>query len=72
MIKVIRYPTQMEGDPVIMNQAAALRVKWKRRADPSPCEHLTLVLEWDDMGHSRGNYNCIVCGESVAQRYLAA
>lgn len=55
-----------------MNQAAALRVKWKQRVDRSQCEHLNLELEWDDLGHSKGNYICILCGESVAQRYLAA
>jgi hypothetical protein len=49
-------------------QAAALRVKWKQRADPSECKHLVLELEWDDLGHSTGNYFCIVCGESVAQQ----
>lgn len=56
-----------------MNQAAALRVRWKERADLSTdCEHLNLELEWNDLGHSTGNYICILCGESVAQRHLAA
>lgn len=54
------------------SQAAALRVKWKQRMDRTPCEHLNLELEWNDLGHSKGNYICILCGESVAQRYLAA
>jgi len=49
-------------------QAAALRVKWNQRADPSECKHLNLELEWDDLGHSTGHYACIVCGESVAQQ----
>jgi hypothetical protein len=62
----------MEGEPMTMNQAAALRVKWKQRVDHSQCEHLNLELEWDNLGHSKGNYICILCGESVAQRYLAA
>jgi hypothetical protein len=33
-----------------INQAAELRVKWKQRAHLSPCEHLNLELEWDDVG----------------------
>ena len=38
-----------------MNQAAALRVRWKERADLSTdCEHLNLELEWNDLGHSTG------------------
>jgi hypothetical protein len=53
-------------------QAAALRVKWKQRLDPSECEHLNLELEWNNLGHSTGNYVCILCGEPVAQRNLAA
>jgi hypothetical protein len=52
-------------------QAAALRVQWKQRADRTPCEHLSLELEWNGLGHPTGVYNCIICGESVAQRYLA-
>ncbi len=52
-------------------QAAELRVKWKQRVDPPPCEHLNLELEWSGDGPT-GSYNCIVCGESVAQRDLAA
>ena len=55
-----------------VHQAAALRVKWKQRVDRAQCEHLNLELEWDDLGHSKGNYVCILCGEAVAQRYLAA
>jgi hypothetical protein len=55
-----------------MNQAAAIRVNWKRRTDPLPCKHLNLELEWKDLGHSTGNYIWILCGESVAQRHLAA
>ena len=55
-----------------MIEAAALRVKWQQRTDRSPCEHLNLELEWDDLGHSTGNYVCILCGKSAAQRHLAA
>ena len=50
-----------------MTQAAELRVKWKMRVDPPPCEHLNLELERSDNGYLTGNYNCIVCGEAVAQ-----
>jgi hypothetical protein len=55
-----------------MLQKAALRVKWNQRAEPSPCEHRSLEVEWNDLGHPTGVYNCIICGESVAQRYLTA
>jgi hypothetical protein len=55
-----------------LTQAAALRVKWKQRADRTPCEHLNLELEWNDIGNSKANYIYILFGESVAQRYLAA
>jgi len=52
-------------------QAAELRVKWKQRVDPPPCEHLNLELEWSGDGPT-GNYNCIVCGESVAHKPQAS
>ena len=55
-----------------INQAAAIRVLWKRRADRSPCEHLNLELELDELGHSTGNITCFSCGESVAPVPLAA
>ena len=55
-----------------LKQAAALRVKWKQRTDRTPCEHLNLEMEWDDLGHSTGHYTCIICGERVAKRNLAA
>lgn len=48
-----------------MNQAVALRIKWTQRADRSPCAHLNLELEWNECGHSMGNYVCILCGEPV-------
>ena len=50
-------------------QAAELRVKWNLRVDPPKCEHLNLELEWSDNGYLTGNYNCIVCGASVAQKH---
>jgi len=34
----------------------------------SPCEHLNLELHWDGLGHIEGDYICILCGESVAER----
>ena len=46
-------------------QAAGLRVKWKQRVDPLPCEHLNLELEWSGSGPPKGNYSCIVCGEPI-------
>jgi hypothetical protein len=52
-------------------QAAELRVKWKERVDPPPCEHLNLELEWSGSG-STGNYNCIVCGEFVVHKLQAS
>ena len=51
-----------------ITQAAELRVKWKQRVDPPPCEHLNLELEWSDSG-STGNYNCIVCGEPIVHQH---
>ena len=48
-------------------QAAELRVKWKEHLNPPPCEHLNLELEWSEGGYRTGNYNCIVCGESVVK-----
>ena len=52
-----------------MNQAAALRVRWNQRVDPSlDCEHSILDLEWDDLGHSTGHYTCFICGEPVAHK----
>lgn len=48
-------------------QAAELRVKWKRQAQLPTCEHMTLELEWSEGGYKTGNYNCIICGESVAK-----
>ena len=62
--------TQKEGHPMTKNQAAAIRLMWEERADRISCEHLTLELEWDDLGHSTGNYVCIRC--AVAQGHLVA
>ena len=60
-------PATQEGGPCMTtNQAAAIRVNWKQH-DQSPCKHLNLELEWDDLGHSTGNYVCILCGVSTAQ-----
>jgi hypothetical protein len=49
------------------NEVEALRAKWKQRVDPPPCEHLSLEMELDDLGHSTGNIACFTCGESVAR-----
>ncbi|MEO8047201.1 MAG: hypothetical protein ABI684_07945 [Nitrospirota bacterium] len=48
-------------------QAAALRVKWKLRVNPAPCEHLNLEAEWSENGPT-GNYHFILCGEVVAKK----
>jgi hypothetical protein len=55
-----------------MNQAVALRIKWTQQAVRSPCMHLNLEVEWNEAAIPMGNYVCILCGEPVAQRYLAA
>ena len=54
-----------------MDQASAIRMKWKQRAHRSPCGHLTLEVEWNAQGQSTGHYICILCGKSVAQRLPA-
>jgi hypothetical protein len=56
------------GTTMTIIQAAAIRIKWKQRTDRSPCEHMNLELQWDILGHSEGDYICILCGESVAER----
>jgi hypothetical protein len=56
------------GGVMTITQAAELRVKWKQRVDPIPCEHLTLELELSGTG-STGNYNCIVCGEPIFHQH---
>jgi hypothetical protein len=50
-------------------QAAGLRVRWKQRVDPLPCEHLNLELEWSGSGPPSGNYTCIVCGEPILHKH---
>ena len=54
-----------------INQGVDLQVKWKQRADRTACKHPRQELEWDEQGYLTGDYVCILCGESVAQRYLA-
>ena len=54
------------------DQAAILRLSWEQRASDMTCEHLTLELERNDRGDATGKYICILCGESLAQRNLAA
>ena len=55
-----------------MNQAAAIRENWKQRAYRTPCTHLVLELESNELGYLTGKYVCNLCGESVAQQCLAA
>lgn len=47
-------------------QADEVRVKWKQRVHPLPCEHLNQELESGDAGYLTGTYHCLDCGESVA------
>jgi hypothetical protein len=49
-------------------QAAKLRAK-ETASGSLPCQHLNVELESSDDGYLTGNYNCTICGESVAQRY---
>jgi hypothetical protein len=53
-------------------QEAYIRARWRGQSALEMCRHLTLELEFDDKGDSTGHYVCIVCGETVAQRSLAA
>jgi len=55
-------------DGMTITQAAELRVKWKQRVNPIPCEHLNLELELSGSG-STGKYNCIVCGEPILHQH---
>jgi hypothetical protein len=64
----VRGVSDNEGQMMTATQAAELRVKWKQRVKPSPCEHLNLELERSDNGYLTGNYTCIVCGEVAAQK----
>ena len=57
-----------------MNQTAALLVRWKGRADLSPCAHRDLTLEgrylrWKgfDLKRSLERYTCNGCGEPVVR-----
>ena len=57
-----------------MKQAAALCVRWKGRADLSPCAHRDLTLEgrylrWKgiDLKRSLERYICNGCGEPVVR-----
>jgi hypothetical protein len=57
---------------MIMNQAAALRVRWNGRADLSPCAHRDLTLKgrclrWKgiDLKRSLERYTCNGCGKPI-------
>ena len=59
-----------------MTQAAALRVRWKGRADLSPCAHQDLTLKgrylrWKgtDLKRSLERYACNGCGTSVVRTF---
>src|SRR4029079_5718582 len=51
-------------------QAVALRMKWQQRQIHLSCVHVTVELELNDLGDTTGNYICILCGESVAQKQV--
>ena len=55
-----------------ITQAALIRAKWRGQSTLETCRHMTLELEFNDRGDSTGNYVCVVCGEPVARRDLAA
>ena len=55
-----------------IKQAALRRAKWRGQSTLETCRHMNLELEFNDQGDSTGHYVCILCGESVAQRNLAA
>ncbi len=57
-----------------MNQATVLRVRWKGRADLSPCAHQDLTLKgrylrWRgiDLKRSLERYICNACGKPVVR-----
>ena len=54
------------------DQAVTLQLRWGQRAYKIPCDHLILELERNDGGHATGKYICMLCGELVVQRNLAA
>ncbi len=55
-----------------IKEASRIRGQWKGQSAVETCRHFTLEVEFDDQGDSTGNYDCILCGETVAQRSLAA
>ena len=55
-----------------IKQAALIRAKWRGQSTLETYRHLNLELKFNDKGDSTGNYVCILCGEPVVQRSLAA
>jgi len=51
-------------------QAADLQDKWKVLVGNPPCYHRWLELEEEDQ-YFASEYQCIVCGESVARKQNA-
>ena len=51
---------------------AAIRRKWNEGGIHLSCDHLDLEIELNDLGDTTGNYVCILCGESMVLRPLAA
>ena len=55
-----------------IKQADFIPARWRGQSALETCRHMSLELEISDQGDSTGNYDCIVCGELVAQRLVAA
>ncbi len=55
-----------------INEAVRIRVQWKGQTAVETCRHFTLELEFDAQGETTGNHVCILCGEPMTQRSLAA
>jgi hypothetical protein len=53
-------------------ESTRIRATWRGQSALETCRHLTLKLEFNGQGDSTGNYVCILCGQPVAQRSLAA
>ena len=53
-------------------EAEVLRAMWKQHDDPLACAHLVHIEVVNEDGDSTDFFVCNLCGESVAQRDLAA
>jgi predicted SprT family Zn-dependent metalloprotease len=53
-------------------KAEVLRARWKEHGYRVACTHLIRIEKVDEVGDSTGFFVCNLCGESVADRDLAA